>query len=536
MRNRRQSQPQDRPSNVAAVTGAAARPSGGGRPSAWVIVGLWVAAAFATYRPWIRAPFAATDYSEFLPLLTRERSATAQFRALNRHFLLQGRSHSLAHAFTVLNWQLFGWNPVGWQLLRCALMAGALIGAYALYVKLGVHRVAGALAVALFAWSSPAIYGWIRFNNEPIALIVLIAALWAADGYQSARRWPLRGAFIGLAIATIGLIKEVLISVTPVLIVLACCVDEDGRWSGPRLSRRNLTVLALAAGAAAAIAVRATVNLATVPPGEVYGYGYGMLHVSVSHALELIREFSLPVSGRESWAPHAALFPGNLLFLLVGVLGWWRLAASPAAGGVRARDVVLGVGLPALGVLAYLPWRKFDPFYPIPYLVGSGFLFARALCSLVRSGSIVARLGATAWVLGSMLAALTAQRRATNELPEREVGAAAAQIIGTTSKTRDVVVVSGPNPWGSTGGLGYRLREDALAIGYSEPAAVRDSACQSHDSIPHTPAGPEVVLVYVPPCRALPLPTMRIKRNFGYRDLWGLRFVTNSLMVDVFER
>ena len=219
-------------------------------------MGLWVAAAFATYRPWIRAPFAATDYSEFLPLLTRNRSATDQFRALNRYFLLQGRSHSLAHAFTVLNWQLFGWNPVGWQLLRCALMAGALIGAYVLYVKLGVHRVAGALAVALFAWSSPAIYGWIRFNNEPIALIVLIAALWAADGYQSARRWPLRAAFIGLAIATIGLIKEVLISVTPVLVVLACCIDEDGRWSGPRLSRRNLTVLALAAGAAAAIAVR----------------------------------------------------------------------------------------------------------------------------------------------------------------------------------------------------------------------------------------------------------------------------------------
>jgi len=510
----------------------AAPSASGARRAGWVTVGLWVASGFLVYRPWVRAPFDTNDYGEFLPLLSHEHSAADQFRALNQHFLLEGRSHSLAHAFTVLNWQLFGWDPVGWQLFRCGLMATALIAAYALYVKLGVHRTAAALAVALFAWASPAIYGWIEFNAEPVALILVIAALWVADGYQTAARWPLRAAFIGSAIAAIGLSKEVLISVAPVVVVLACCVDHDGRWRAPRFSPRTLAVVGLAAGAAMAVAARAALELATEPAGE-YASGYGAEHVSVAHAVALIKEFWLPVSPHENWATHPVLFPANVLFLLLLLVGSWRLAAT---GDLRVRDLVLGIGLPTLGVLAYLPWRKFSPFYPIPYLVGTAFLSARALCSVIRWGPRGSRLGVTVWVLASMLALLTAQRRATFELAQREVGAAAAGIVGRVPRKQLVLVVAGLNRWGPTGSIGYKLREYARAFGDSEPAIVEDSDCEARGSTSSPHAEPAVVLVYVPPCGALPLPTSRIKRYFKYVELEGLRFATNSLMVDVLKR
>jgi hypothetical protein len=495
----------------------------------------WLAAALLVYRPWEPVPFDAVDYSEFLPLLQREHGALEQLRSIVAYFATQGRANTLTHALIVTDWQLFGWNTAGWQATQWVLMAAAVLAAYRLYVKCAMPRMSAALAVSLLCWSSPAMYGWVRLTGEPLALLLVIAALLAAHGYQEARLWPARAFLIAVLIAAIGLTKEVLIAVAPLLVLLACTTSPSGAWVTPRASSRNLGLIALVAAAVGAIVVRA-MRILEAAPANSYGSSFGTGPTTLGHAAAIVAQLWLPVQGAESGLVHPVFFPGNLLFLLLLATGSAAWLSHEFRLRTYWRDLLIGVGLPLVAVLAYLPWHKFAPFYAVPFLVGTTLIYGRALSSLMARVGSAPGFATFNWLVASVMCAFAAVRMTGSYSARRAVDAQSAAMIGRSGPSLQITVVSGTVPLQPWWGLGATLRRQASALGYPDSGGVvRDSVCATEGPDPsHAAAGP-LLLIYVEPCKGLDRPTRVITRYSRYPDLLSLRLQTDSVRVEVFD-
>jgi hypothetical protein len=88
---------------------------------AWLIAVttlFWVTAVLVLYEPFAARPLELLDFSEFLPFLREEGSFGTRLSRFLEYYAQRGRVNIGSYALFIVNYSLWGDNPVGWQLSR----------------------------------------------------------------------------------------------------------------------------------------------------------------------------------------------------------------------------------------------------------------------------------------------------------------------------------------------------------------------------------------------------------------------------------
>jgi hypothetical protein len=247
------------------------------------------------YRPWQLVPFDVLDFSEFLPLLQREKSLLDRFSALLTYYAEEhGRFNVLPYALTALKWTLLGSNPALWQLTRFIQMLLIVIGVFLLLKQLGIPIQGAVTPSLLFITAGTASPGWIRLTMaEPFGTMLLLGVAWLACGYSEAPRWRRRGILIAVLLLACVLTKEMFVAIVPFVLLLALSGRNEyyAVVSGPKA--RWLLALSAACILLASLPI---VFLAIQAPPQAFAGLYGSVPPRTSHfALNLLL-FSLPES------------------------------------------------------------------------------------------------------------------------------------------------------------------------------------------------------------------------------------------------
>jgi len=489
--------------------------------------------AAVLYRPWQHHPLPITDYSEFLPLLEVPGTAIERLGRVNAYFLAQGRANIGMYAYIVASWELFGKTPWLWDATRFGLMAVVLLSAVVVVRRFGIPPVSAAACSGLFVVASAASNAWTRLTGEPIAAMFLFPALGLATRYAESRLWLRDGLAIALLLVGVVLTKEALIVTLPAVLWTACCSNPAGivvRW---RATPRNVWLTGLVLTTSGACLVRAILAMAQ-GQAESYAATYGAGRPTISHAWLVVSRMVTPVSPEETRLAVALLFPANLLFAVLLVLGVVAWLDRGARSTTSRRDVLLSIMLVAGGTIAYAPWPRFEAFYAFPFLLALALFAGNAMTALASRGRLVRGLVALFWVAITAYCGSIAYGVASFAMALREVNAAAAVIVGRAPSSAQLLVATSGVPAHPWEGVGATLRRYALATGFSEPLpTVRDIECANLEAIGERLGPGQGLLVYRFQCGSLENPDTTLRAEFRYLNYGRWNWITEEVCVDV---
>jgi hypothetical protein len=495
-----------------------------------------LAVACYTYRPWIALPFDIWDFREFVPILRRNSQAIAQLHDLLTYYASHGRQNALFYGSFVAQWHLFGEHSFGWQLLRFAVMATNVVLSWHLFRRLGMSWFGAAAGAALQLGGTPAVRGWVQLMAEPQGLLALLLAALLALRFQSLTHWKVAAAGIAALIGMAVFSKEVLAVLGVPVVLLAWCRRPDGTLTLPRWSPRNalLGALSLAVALGAAILL---LYIRQQPSAVGYGMAYGQGHLSLAHFGANLAAELLPLrTGAD--ARLGLLYPANLLFVILVVLGWLE-RLKPSGGGSR-RQALLELGwiavIPAAGALVYLPWPKFDSFYGLPFFLGAALLLGCAVSTLEARGRahrLVVR-AAAGLIVGYL--ALASRHSVAVATASLQLNVSLARYLKTL-QGYDSVVIAGPRLGPRALPVqGAELREYAIAMRYGDEQTlpqVRDVDCEGGQRLLREGLRRVVLLTYSYGCGRFAQPSVRLRADFNFRDWVTLSKVEDSLTVDL---
>ena len=440
----------------------------------WWPLALAGALALWWYQPWKSRAFDVADFSEFLPILTGAHGVRDRFAGLVDYYAgAHGRFNLLTYAALAAKWSWLPRDPLVWQLLRATLLLLIAALAYRLLRRLAADRAAAALGAVLLLFSYSAALPWIRLTmGEPLGLLLMLtAALLAAKpaGLASSRGI---GAGVALLVALAILAKEMLVLWVPVVLAVGLTRTSSGTLAGLRRDRAGarFALFVLVGAVAAAIPV---LLIARRPGVSGYAATYGAASLSLDRFGEIFQRQFLPwpITGRTD---ATVMLIAALLFLGVILVGMRSGLQDPAWRKHSTWVLLLGLGLPVLGALAYLPWPVYAPFYGYAFCFGSALLLATALTALRRSGPRPGALGFAAAGLSLVLAVPHAVHLARAAAAQQETLTGLARVLpGPAGADRLVVAVPGL-PAQAWQGLGPSLTRYAMATGLAQrlPPAV----------------------------------------------------------------
>ncbi|HRX18968.1 MAG: hypothetical protein KC544_05145 [Gemmatimonadetes bacterium] len=485
--------------------------------------------AWLIYRPLATLPVAVWDFREFLPILDAGSGIADRYRALLDYYAGHGRMNPLFYLTFVLQHAAFGADPIGWQVVRFAVMAIDLVLLWWFAGRLGADGWGRFVATALFAVATPVVGGWIQLMAEPLALLALLGAAHLALGYREAPRWPLRAAGIVGCLAVAFLCKEVVGVFGAVVVLLAVAGWPIPRVPAP-VERTRVIALALAA-LLVALAVGAMIlAVRSGPEATGYGMAYGSAGLSPARLWHNLVATTLPVRP-EGRAALALLYPANLVLVALAMLGLhgWR----PADARVRGWALGLGLLLPLLGALAYWPWPKFDAFYGLPFFVGPALLLGGAVTVLGARGGAAARWGRGAALVAVGYAVIPALRSVDAAAARLRLDQSAAAIIARLGPA-DTVLVLGPTasdrrlPVAAAELHDYAIATHLVAA--DRAPTVLDVPCERYAP----GASPRYAyLSYSYGCGRFPEPGLRLASPYPWRDWLTLTPHVDTLAVDL---
>lgn len=493
-----------------------------------------VLTAAAIYRPWQTLPFDIWDFREFLPLLKSAEGPWNQLVALVEYYATHGRANLLFYASFVVQWQLFGLDPSGWQWWRFGLMLLVLLLSMVFLRRLGASPWGAAAGTALLVASSPVQRGWIQLMAEPQALALLLVAGLLALDYQGAERWGRRAWLIAALVLGVFLSKEVVGVLGGFVLLLAVCRGADGTWRWPLWQRRDFLLAGLTAGVVVVVSAL-LFYVRGLPVAEGYGMSYG------AGSLDPVR---LGENFLRAMLPHHVaadirlgfVYPSNVLFILVVVLGVHQ--RMDATVGKRWRTLLESAGvllLPLAGAAIYWPWPKWDSFYGLPFFFGSVLLLAVAVTVFEAAGAVRRHLAhlATAAIVG--YSALVAQRSLSISEAILRLNVELAHEMAVLGPAATVVVVGPEEESRRLPVTGIEIKEYAAAIGLADLDSlprVFEAGCEAVPPLLAGGAGSILLVSYSYGCGRLPGATTSLQQEFAYRDWLSLGQRHGNLTMD----
>lgn len=476
--------------------------------------------ALYLYRPWVVLPFDVWDFREFLPLLSQSESVRAQFDSLTEYYATHGRMNLAFYATFVAQWQAFGMEPWGWQVWRFTLMMVNLVLIFLLLRRFHCSRWGAAAGAVLYLVASPVQRGWVQLMAEPQALMLLLIAALLASEYQRVQRWRLYAAGIAALILLVLLSKEVVGVAGGLILGLALVGTRNGVIVPPSRTGRNLVLFGLVGVVVASVGLL-LLAIRSQPAAEGYSMVYGAGGVPIGRLVDNLTRMVLPHQVGGDLA-LGMLYPTNLAFILVVVLGWYRRLRTETGIDRQAMLQLAGVlAVPVVGALAYWPWPKWDSFYALPFFMGSALLVGLAVTTLSAGGRAYRALAMVAPLVILVYSGVAAQRSlATAEASLRLNGdlARAFGDIGPGGR----IVVAGP----TTGPRAlpvraFELKEYAAAVGLvaqEHLPLVFEAECDALPGLLAGGFGTIVVASYSYGCGRLAGASVSLRRPFAYRD------------------
>ncbi|MGQ0713208.1 MAG: hypothetical protein ACT4PJ_05700 [Gemmatimonadaceae bacterium] len=464
-------------------------------------------------QPWKPVPFPIVDFGGWLAILSSSESAAHGFRALVEEHAREGRLNILSMAYVGVNWALFGDQPLGWQLVRAAILVGVVGAAYALFRALGARRVAAMAGAAFFVVSDAArsVWLWPQAMEHVATALVLIAALFAISYHEASRPWRPAVAIAAALVLAIW-VREPMVSAVPFVLLLALCHRGDGRFVMPVVDRRTSWLVSITAVAITLLNAIPILAIRTVELTSGYAARFGPENISVANVENVLAALVLPVT-------REPLFPANALFLMVIAAA----AFGPKEVVRRYRAVLLlAATLPLCAAVIYVMWPSFPGNYALPYVPAIALAFSLALTTLWTGSRIqrgIAVVG-TGVVLGyGVLLTVNGRRDYT---ASRLLDADMAQVVSESSSSQLTAAVDDPR---LSGEYGRGLLLYASATRGRAPEQASDVDCASAAQLAAMP--PSGVTLIRPPgaCAnaSFPPPSRSLTRTLSIIDWKALR-------------
>lgn len=473
-------------------------------------------------QPWDPIPFPVFDFGGWLTILASSSSAADGFRALVVEHAREGRVNPASMAYIALNWALFDARPVGWQLLRAAIMLAVVGASYVLFRTLGANRGAALVGAAFFVITDSARSVWILPQAiEHVATLLVVLGSLLAAAYRSTAR-PRRSAIAIAAILVLAIwVREPLIAAVPFVLLLALSHRGDGCLARPAMDRRSFILVSIVGSAVALLNVIPVIAVRFLERTGGYASRFGPESLSLDNVRNVLAALMLPVT-------REPLFPANALFMVVIAI------AAIGAGAVARRYrwmLALAATLPMCAAAIYVMWPSFPGNYALPYVPAIALAFALALTTL-WGGSRLRRalaFAATTVVIGyGALLALNGRRQyATARFLDVDM---ATHVSGMPS-SRMIVAVDDPS---TSGDFGRGLALYAKAMRGSAPVQSTDVECGAAEHI-LAQLPPEAVLVRPPHAcgnASFGPPTISLTRATTIRDWKTLRSQTWEVTAD----
>lgn len=495
-------------------------------------LGMLGVAAFV-YRPWVALPFNVWDYYEFLPILRATPGAADQLAELVSYYSQQGRQNTLFYATFVVQWHLFGEDNLGWQGARFGTMAIVVGLSWVVLRRFGLTRFSAAAGSSLFLAGTAVSRAWVQLMAEPQALIALLLATLFALRFQETPHWKASAVGIAALVGFVALSKEVLVVLAGLVVLLALCWQADGTLRIDRRSPRNRLLGSLALAVVLMVG-GLLLYVRQLPIATGYGMAYGQGALSLGRFGEILLAELLPLRSGAG-AALGLLYPANLLFMVVVVLGWRERLFGSAASKRAWIELGLIAAIPIVGALVYLPWPKYDSFYALPFHFGAVLLFGSAVSNLEKRGK---GQQVVVWIAAGLTVAylaLASRRAIAVSSAALRLNAALARNL-PAFQSFDSVVIAGPRTGPEALPVsGEELRLYAIAMGYAEPEelpAVRDTDCEGGRRLLRDGMGRQVLASYSYGCGRFQNPSVRLTESYRYRDWLTLAPVHDSISAD----
>ncbi len=349
----------------------------------WEVVLLLLYAA-VVYQPWNSMLLPVTDFGTFLSERGVSGSVAEHFVNLTRYYSIDGRFCLVPYLDFALATKAFGVWPQGWYWMYFVINCGMLILARAFFLRTGVGRTAGMIALLLWATMSPTAEAWIRPTGEPFAMIFMLIALKLVHNYCDSTDWKRRGILVALCAVGIIYSKEVLVVLLPGIWLVSRLRFESGRWRWASWSPRD-AFLFLVVLAATLLALVPVAYVALTAPQNNYASQYGHTLHPIYASLRRLESLAIPALPRLHRLINIVVDPGwTLLFVLPNLI-WIRLVLGGLVAAKRRIlwPAVVCVVWISLGLLVYSPWPITDEFYMLPFAFAAMFLGAHALTHII---------------------------------------------------------------------------------------------------------------------------------------------------------
>jgi hypothetical protein len=499
-------------------------------PIALLIAGIGL--ALALYQPWRSVPFDILDFSEFLPILQGESTFASRLASLIRYYAQEhGRFNVLPYALLALKWTFFQDNSVLWQTARFAQMSLVVVGAFLVLTRLGIPRRAAVVPALLFITAGTAAPGWTRLTMaEPLGTLLFLAAALLACGYPESTAWKQRALGIsGLLVAAV-LAKEMLVGVIPFVLLLALRNPLGSARGTPWSPQAGWLIVSVGAGVAAA--ALPIVLLAIQAPPQAFAGLYGEAPPRVSHFVLNFLLFSLPASPVLLAQNMQSFLLTNYLFFVLITFGYWQALRARIVD--RAWLVLSGIALtlPLAAAVLYLPWPQVQPFYGLPYLMGSSILLSQALAGTENGPPVARWFGRLASALILVGTATTSQRLATMSFAQREQQFQVARYIAESQpldSLRFAVRKRPPVAWEGTGPTLGRYTE---AVFNTSRLAAADILCDDARELLLNPPARTLLISVSFECGPLPSPQHVVVGRYRYISWPVLGIREDSIRAD----
>jgi hypothetical protein len=452
------------------------------------------------------------------------------FARLDRH---NGLARYVLYAEQTLTWLIAGENPVGWQWLRALFMLVAAVLIVVAARRAGASPLAAGIAAVLFTIGVPSTEGWLMLMGEPFVLILLLLFFLAGAGYTTTPAWKSRAVLLAMLAFGVMNSKEVLGVCLPALVLLAVCWVPGRGFRRPAIGRRELWLGALLLGALMLEVWLMRSALHDAPSGA-YATRFGRNGLDLDRFSTRFQSMLLPA--RFPSAPGSTvLYPANLAFLALLLLGLARPAGAARRGESAAWWVLGLLSFPTVGALTYAFWPRYSAFYGIPFFAGSIGLLILAATGAERAHR------AGRWIvasLGAVMIGYTVIPSVRTVGHQRAVAGVAAAIVTSLpglprlDTLYRVTPSSGGHSWPVTGSELWRYMA-ALHVADSMRPVVRDASCEEVAARLRRPLGRDAVLNDQNPCGRLGVRTRTWTAEIGYLDWLSLRRRSDTLQVEI---
>jgi hypothetical protein len=483
-------------------------------------VPLLVLLTLLIYEPWVDRGFDIADFSEFQPILEAHETILARYSALVDYYATHGRWNALSYAFLSLKWSLLGPDAVAWQWLRFLQMTLILVMVLGVLRALRLRIAAALSATAVFAFSGAAVNAYIRLTlGEPLAVSLFLLAILLSISYQRSSAWRISAPAIALLLGCIVAAKEVLVLLTPFVLLIALAWD-GASWTQPVRSRRNAYLLIWSVGVIGVSSVFVLLALLRQDP-DAFVSEYGTAPGGVVQLAALTAYMAMPVHRAIPSPFFVMLYPGNLILLLIVVaagLLWWRTR-------VRSDWVTIAasIAMPIIGAIVYSPWPSIGEFYALPFVLGTALLVAISLHYSMVSDRRIGWAASALAILAIAYCAVAADASAKARFAQRVIHNRAVRLIETASYADTVVVEtrSGSDVWRD---LTATLERAADNRSRAPIPPVVAKACA--DSTGYG-AAPSLILIFPADCSGHP-PPATVASRFRFLNWASLRWMTDS--------